>query len=431
MASSIFFLDRRGKELIGRTYRGRVPQRVKDGFRKSVIDTPDDTLKPVLQVEKYHFCYIQHEDIYIVAAAEKNVNAMVVLKFLYTLIDVLKEYFKSLEEESIKDNFVLIYELLDEMMDYGYPQTTDAKGLIEFINQEANQVKPKEIPPGVTGACPWRPNPNIKYKKNEVFLDVIEMTNLLIAANGTVLHSEITGKIYMKVLLSGMPELKLGLNDKVLMEAKGRGRSGVEMDDVRFHQCVRLSRFEANRAIAFVPPDGSFDFMTYRIEKKMRPLIWVDCQILRYGRSRIEYVLKAKSSYRRRNVANNVVIDVPVPFDADSPSFKTSYGKVKYQAEKSSFAWVIDQFPGQKQYLLRGAFGLPSIEGDDDDFVARSIEVRYEIPYFTVSGIKVRYLKITEKSGYKALPWVRYITRAGKYQIRIEVVEKEKKSELK
>eukprot|EP00954_Amorphochlora_amoebiformis_P006663 521448-Amorphochlora_amoeboformis.AAC.1 len=54
-------------------------------------------------------------------------------------------------------------------MDYGYPQTTDAKGLIEFINQEANQVKlqtnsidppvdplgtkvkPKEIPPGVTG----------------------------------------------------------------------------------------------------------------------------------------------------------------------------------------------------------------------------------------------------------------------------------------
>eukprot|EP00954_Amorphochlora_amoebiformis_P023786 1362125-Amorphochlora_amoeboformis.AAC.1 len=43
---------------------------------------------------------------------------------------------------------------------------------------------------------------------------------------------------------------------------------------------------------------GSFDFMTYRIEKKMRPLIWVDCQILRYGRSRIEYVLKVNNSYK-------------------------------------------------------------------------------------------------------------------------------------
>lgn len=31
------------------------------------------------------------------------------------------EYFKELEEESVRDNFVVIYELLDEMMDNGYP----------------------------------------------------------------------------------------------------------------------------------------------------------------------------------------------------------------------------------------------------------------------------------------------------------------------
>ncbi|KAI0323793.1 hypothetical protein GY45DRAFT_1376062, partial [Cubamyces sp. BRFM 1775] len=37
----------------------------------------------------------------------------------------------------------------------------------------------------------------------------------------------------------------------------------------------------------------------------------------------------------------------------------------------------------------------------------------FEIPYFTVSGIQVRYLKIVEKSGYQALPWVRYITQNG------------------
>ena len=33
------------------------------------------------------------------------------------------------------------------------------------------------------------------------------------------------------------------------------------------------------------------------------------------------------------------------------------------------------------------------------------IRVKFEIPYFTVSGIQVRYLKIMEKSGYQALPW--------------------------
>lgn len=50
---------------------------------------------------------------------------------LLHLAQVFSEYFKELEEESIRDNFVIIYELLDELMDFGYPQTTDSKILQE------------------------------------------------------------------------------------------------------------------------------------------------------------------------------------------------------------------------------------------------------------------------------------------------------------
>jgi len=46
----------------------------------------------------------------------------------------LTEYFKELEEESIRDNFVIVYELLDEMMDFGYPQTTESKILQESVS---------------------------------------------------------------------------------------------------------------------------------------------------------------------------------------------------------------------------------------------------------------------------------------------------------
>ena len=69
----------------------------------------------------------------------------------------------------------------------------------------------------------------------------------------------------MRVYLSGMPELRLGLNDKVLFESTGRGKSkSVELEDVKFHQCVRLSRFENDRTISFIPPDGEFELMSYR-----------------------------------------------------------------------------------------------------------------------------------------------------------------------
>ena len=66
---------------------------------------------------------------------------------------------------------------------------------------------------------------------------------------------------------------------------------------------------------------------------------------------------------------------------------------------------------------MRAHFGLPSIQ-DEDQAAKPPISVKFEIPYFTVSGIQVRYLKIIEKSGYQALPWVRYITTSGDYLIR-------------
>ena len=38
---------------------------------------------------------------------------------------------------------------------------------------------------------------------------------------GQVLQSEIVGSVKMRVRLTGMPELRLGLNDKVLFENTG------------------------------------------------------------------------------------------------------------------------------------------------------------------------------------------------------------------
>jgi hypothetical protein len=56
---------------------------------------------------------------------------------------------------------------------------------------------------------------------------------------------------------------------------------------------------------------------------------------------------------------------------------------------------------------------LPPLKEEDAQKLRAPISVKYEIPYFTVSGIQVRYLKVVEKSGYQALPWVRYITQNG------------------
>ena len=192
-------------------------------------------------------------------------------------------------------------------------------------------------------------------------------------------------------------------------------------------------RFENDRTISFIPPDGEFDLMTYRLDTHVKPLIWVEAVVEPHKGSRIEYMIKTRSQFKTRSVANNVEISIPVPPDVDSPSFKSSVGNVTYLPDKDTVVWTIKQFHGGREYLMRAHFGLPSISREDadpsdklkhtektmDNSWKAPIGVKFEIPYFTVSGIQVRYLKIIERSGYQALPWVRYITANGDYQLRM------------
>lgn len=97
-------------------------------FTRSPVRPP--SVYPAL-TRQVQYLYIKHNNLYVLAITKRNSNAAEILLFLHKIVEVFTEYFKELEEESIRDNFVIIYELLDEMMDFGYPQTTETKILQE------------------------------------------------------------------------------------------------------------------------------------------------------------------------------------------------------------------------------------------------------------------------------------------------------------
>lgn len=151
-----------------------------------------------------------------------------VFEFLLKIIEVMQSYFGKISEENIKNNFVLIYELLDgelakvkpkrhllflslEILDFGYPQNSDVGVLKTFITQQgiksATKEEQSQITSQVTGQIGWR-REGIKYRRNELFLDVLEYVNLLMSPQGQVLSAHVAGKVVMKSFLSG--EFRLG-----------------------------------------------------------------------------------------------------------------------------------------------------------------------------------------------------------------------------
>ncbi|KAM0035127.1 putative clathrin adaptor, mu subunit, Longin-like domain superfamily, AP complex, mu/sigma subunit [Helianthus debilis subsp. tardiflorus] len=424
-ASALFILDIKGRCLISRHYRDDISSVEAERFFTKLLENEEDieAQGPVVFDNGVSHIFIRHNNVYLMAVSRQNCNVASLIAFLHKLADVFEYYFEELVEESLRDNFVVVYELLDEMMDFGYPQYTEATILSEFIKTDAYRLEVTQRPPmAVTNAVSWR-NAGIYYKKNEVFLDVIESVNILVNSNRQLIRSEVGGALKMRTCLSGMPECKLGLNDRVLMDAQDRSSKGkcIDLEDIRFHQCVRLARYEKDRTISFIPPDGSFDLMTYRISTQVKPLIWVEAQIEKHARSRIEMLVKARSQYRERSNATNVQISIPVPSDATKPIVRTTMGAASYAPEHDSLIWRIRSFPGDKEYMLGAEFRLPSVAYEDPTPNKKTpIRVKFEIPYFTVSGIQVRHLKVIEKSAYQTLPWVRYITMAGEYEIRLQ-----------
>ena len=155
------------------------------------------------------------------------------------------------------------------------------------------------VPTAASNVVSWRTD-GVKHQKNEIFLDVVEKLNILISNNGNVLRSEILGTVRMRSSLSGMPELKLGLNDKTLFEMTGKQSRNklIELEDIKFHQCVRLNKFDTERLITFIPPDGEFDLMSYRVDTHVKPLIWVEATVENCTKSKIEFVVKARTQFK-------------------------------------------------------------------------------------------------------------------------------------
>jgi AP-2 complex subunit mu-1 len=241
----------------------------------------------------------------------------------------------------------------------------------------------------------------------------------------------------MRAYLSGTPECKFGLNDRLLLDSggpsggnggRGGGVSGnnkatraaagsVTLEDCQFHQCVKLGRFDADRIISFVPPDGEFELMRYRATENVNLPFKVHPIVREIGTTKVEYSVAIKANYSSKLFATNVVVRIPTPLNTAKTTERTSQGRAKYEPEQNNIVWKIPRFSGQSEYVLNAEATLTSMT-HQKAWSRPPLSLSFSILMFTSSGLLVRYLKVFEKSNYSSVKWVRYMTRAGSYEIR-------------
>ncbi|KAH9843122.1 clathrin adaptor mu subunit [Rhodofomes roseus] len=423
MISAFFIFNQKGEVLISRLYRTDLKRSIADVFRIQVVSN-SDVRSPIITLGSTSFFHVRINNLYIVAVTKCNANAALVFEFCYRFISIAKSYFGKVDEEAVKNNFVLIYELVDEICDFGYPQNSEADTLKSYITTESvmsTNIAPEEssrITVQATGATSWRRG-DVKYKKNEAFVDVVENVNLSMSAKGTTLRADVDGHIQMRAYLSGTPECKFGLNDKLVIDKNERGTAdAVELDDCRFHQCVRLNEFDSTRTISFIPPDGEFELMRYRATSNVKLPLKVIPSVTEIGTTQVQYVVTIKTNFSNKLSATNVILKIPTPLNTTSVDCKVASGKAKYVPAENVVIWKIPRIQGGQEVTFSAHAALTSTT-TRQVWARPPIDVDFQVLMFTASGLIVRFLKVFEKSNYQSIKWVRYLTKAsGSYQIR-------------
>ena len=87
-----------------------------------IISTPHNILISI------HRC-----SLFFVAVTTGEIPPLFVIEFLHRVVDNFIDYFNDCTESLLKEHIVVVYELLDEMLDNGFPLATESNILKELI----------------------------------------------------------------------------------------------------------------------------------------------------------------------------------------------------------------------------------------------------------------------------------------------------------
>eukprot|EP00002_Diphylleia_rotans_P002038 TRINITY_DN11243_c0_g1_i1.p1 TRINITY_DN11243_c0_g1~~TRINITY_DN11243_c0_g1_i1.p1 ORF type:complete len:361 (+),score=68.01 TRINITY_DN11243_c0_g1_i1:61-1143(+) len=330
MIHTIYILSPQGSIIFDKHYQGISNRNLCDLFWKEYLEHKEKGgAPPVVKIGKHYVFHVERHKLFFLATAVDETSPLLVLEFLHRMVDLFEEYFTHINENNLKDNFVTVYQLLEEMMDGGFPFTTEPAILKDMImlptivNRTVSALTgsskvAETAPDGAFSNIPWRKS-NIKYSNNEIYFDVVEEVDAIFDTNGTPVSSEINGEIICNCRLGGMPDIALSFANPDLL------------DDCSFHPCVRYSRFQQEKIVSFIPPDGQFKLLGYKAKStEVKVPIYVKPTVSFSGTSGHIQIVVGSRLVGNPKPAEGVTVTIPLPKNTVNHSLVPTIGRIQF-----------------------------------------------------------------------------------------------------
>ncbi|KAL5203376.1 hypothetical protein ABZP36_014328 [Zizania latifolia] len=321
MLQCIFLLSDSGEVMVEKQMTAhRVDRAICGWFWEYVLAHAGGDASKVLQVvvSPTHYLFqVYRNGVTFLACTQVEMPPLMAIEFLSRVADVLIDYLGDLNEDIIKDNFVLVYQpnILKEMIT---PPNIVSKMLNVMTGKSSNLGN--KLPDATASYVPWRTTV-VKDASNEVYVNIVEELDACVNREGALVKCEAYGKIQVNSSLPGVPELTLTFPNPTII------------NDVMFHPCVRFRPWESNQIVSFVPPDGQFDLMSYRVKKLKTTPIYVKPQLTSdSGNCRVNVMVGIKNDPGKP--INSITVQFRLPPLIASADLTANYGTVDILADQ-------------------------------------------------------------------------------------------------
>ncbi|EJD01288.1 clathrin adaptor, mu subunit [Fomitiporia mediterranea MF3/22] len=411
----LIILESNGRPIIQTNFKSTSPAYPLlhiEAFNNAIADSERSQIDPVLYVHSDQgpsvCCHTECGiGLTLLCPVRGDVDALYIFAFMQLFVETLQDYLGELSGSTLRDHFDIVYQLVEEMLNNGHPLTTERSALRDIVLPPsllnkilsatgANTHKASTNP--FASPIPWR-KLGVKHTANEIFFDMSEEMQAIVDKNGSVISSQVWGRIETNSKLSGIPDLLLLFTDNKFLQ------------DCSFHQCVRLQRWLRDKAVSFVPPDGRFVLMDYQyipvpssgainarplpVPFSLLPTIKID----ENGGS-FDFVLTSRLSTR---VIDRLTVELCLGDSATGANCTVSSGASwGFDPKTRKLRWEILKAPQGASHNLRGSFSCSKPRPE----ISRAFQISFENNQSTFSGLKIDQLRISHES-YKPFKGVR------------------------